>query len=159
MATVLVMPDNDAVFSEIHIAAPPARVFQAITNADELYRWFTNPSCPAKVWEMDARPGGRYRSKTEPGTVVVNGVSQFECHGEILEIDPPRLLVYTWISNWHENKALRTIVRWELTPSTGGTHVKVSHSNLAQEAAARKDYSGGWPGVIESLKIFVETNR
>jgi hypothetical protein len=37
-----------------------------------------------------------------------------------------------------------------------GTHVKVTHSGLAQEAVARKDYSGGWPGVVKLLKQFVE---
>ena len=83
--------------------------------------------------------------------------SEFECHGEILELDPPHLLVYTWFGNWHDNQALRTVVRWELTPDSGGTHVKVTHSGLAQEDAARKDYSSGWPGVLEKLKKFVET--
>jgi len=27
---------------------------------------------------------------------------------------------------------------------------------LAQEEVARRDYSGGWPGVLEMLKTFVE---
>jgi len=34
--------------------------------------------------------------------------------------------------------------------------VKVTHSGLAQEPVARQDYSGGWPGVVEYLKNFVE---
>jgi hypothetical protein len=34
--------------------------------------------------------------------------------------------------------------------------VKVTHSGLAQEPAARKDYSGGWLGVVEKLKEFAE---
>jgi uncharacterized protein YndB with AHSA1/START domain len=152
----IISSDKDAVVSEIEIAAPPERVFQALTTADELARWFTNASCPVKFWEMDARSGGRYRYATKTGTVMVNGVSEFECHGEILEIDPPRLLVYSWIANWHENKDIRTVVRWELTPNAGGTHVRVIHSGLAREDAARKDYSGGWPGVLEMLKEFVE---
>jgi uncharacterized protein YndB with AHSA1/START domain len=147
---------NDAIVTEIQIAAPADRVFKALTDPAELARWFRNPECPVKQWEMDARPGGRYGYATEKGTVVVNGVSEFECHGEILEIDPPRLLVYSWIANWHEDKSLSTIVRWELTPDAAGTHVKVTHSGLAAEDAARKDYSGGWPGVMEMLKKFVE---
>ncbi|SRR5258708_2399725 len=146
----------DAVTTEIEIAAPAERVFRALTTGDELMRWFTNPTCPAKFWEMDARVGGSYRYKSAKGTVVVNGVNEFECYGEILEIDPPRLLVYTWIANWHDDKNLRSIVRWELTPHRGGTLVKVTHSGLADEEAARKDYSGGWPGVVEMLKAFVE---
>lgn len=156
MPTAIITPDLDAIISEIDIAAPPARVFQALTTASELKRWFTSPECPAKLWEMDPRPGGLYRYATEKGSVVVNGVNEFECHGEILEFDPPRLLVYTWLANWHDDIARRTVVRWELTPTKTGTHVKVKHSGLAHEVAARKDYSGGWPGVVEMLKKFVE---
>jgi len=152
----VITADNDAVVTEIQIAAPPERVFRALTDERELTRWFNNPSCPIKFWQMDARAGGQYSYATQKGSVVVNGVSEFECHGEILEFDPPRLLVYTWYGNWHENKTLRTVVRWELSPAAAGTHVKVTHSGLTQEAAARKDYSGGWPGVLESLKKFTE---
>jgi uncharacterized protein YndB with AHSA1/START domain len=155
-AQSLITPDNDAVIAEIQITAPPDRVFKALTDERELIRWFTDASCPVNSWEMDARHGGQYRYTTEKGRVVVNGVDEFECHGEILEIDPPRLLVYTWYGNWHRNKSLRTVVRWELTPSAGGTHVKVTHSGLAHEQAARKDYSGGWIGVLDQLKRFTE---
>jgi len=156
MTNAIITPDQDAIISEIDIAAPAERVFQAISAAGQLRRWFSNPECPLKSYEMDARVGGRYAYETEKGSVVVNGVSEFKCHGEILEFDPPRLLVYTWIANWHDNTTRCTIVRWELTPTSGGTHVKVTHSGLAEEAAARKDYSGGWPGVLAMLKKFVE---
>jgi len=30
-------------------------------------------------------------------------MSEFECHGEILELKPPRLLEYSWIANWHDD--------------------------------------------------------
>lgn len=156
MATTIITPNQDAVISEIEIAAPPARVFQALTTASELKLWFTNPECPAKSWEMDPRAGGCYRYAAEKGSVVVNNVSEFECHGEILECDPPRVLVYTWLANWHDDVTRRTIVRWELTATKTGTRVKVTHSGLTQEKAALKDYSNGWPGVMEMLKKFVE---
>lgn len=157
MTTSIVTPDQDAIISEIDIAAPPQRVFQAISNAGELQRWFTSPECPVKYWQMEARVGGRYSYATEKGSLVVNGVSEFECHGEIVECDPPRLLAYTWIGNWHDDPNTRTLVRWELTPRQGGTHVRVSHGGLASLPVARKDYSGGWPGVVEQLKKFVES--
>ena len=98
MPTIIITPDQDAVISEIEIAAPPARVFQALTKSAELSRWFASPECPAKLWEMDPRVGGAYHYETVKGSVVVNGVSEFECHGEILEYDPPRVLVYTWLA-------------------------------------------------------------
>ena len=86
----------------------------------------------------------------------MNGISDFKVNGEILEYDPPRLLAYTWIANWHEQPGRRTQVRWELTPVGNGTRVKVTHSGLTDEPVSRKGYSEGWPGVVGSLKTFVE---
>jgi uncharacterized protein YndB with AHSA1/START domain len=106
---------------------------------------------------MGARLGGRYSYGTETSKLVVNGVSEFRCHGEILEFDPPRLLVYTWISNWHLDPEKETMVRWELAPIASGTRVKFTHSGLAQDPESRKDYSGGWPGVVEKPRQFAET--
>ena len=156
MSTTIVTSDQDAIVSEIEIAAPPERVFQALTDSAQLKRWFSSAECPSKLWEMDPRLGGRYGYATEKGSIAVNNISEFECHGEIIEYDPPRVLAYTWIANWHDDVTRPTVVRWELTPKTNGTHVKVTHSGLAQEPVARKDYSGGWPGVVEMLKKFVE---
>jgi uncharacterized protein YndB with AHSA1/START domain len=156
MTTTFVTSDLDAVVSEIDIAAPPERVFAALTEAEQLLRWFTDASCPVKFWRMDARKGGSYSYATEKGNFEINGVSEFACHGEILEIDRPRLLVYSWVANWHADKQRKTIVRWELTPTVTGTHVKVTHSGLGQEQVARDDYRGGWPGVVEKLKQFTE---
>jgi uncharacterized protein YndB with AHSA1/START domain len=158
MTTRMVTPDQDSIVSEIEVAAPPERVFRALTDPGELQRWFTNPECPVKSWQFDARPGGKYHYATAKGTTVVNGVSEFECHGEVLEYAPPRLLVYTWIASWHDDTARRTVVRWDLSPTKSGTYVKVTHSGLAQEPVARKDYSGGWTGVVEMLKEFVENS-
>ena len=156
MSTTHITPDQDSVVSEIEIAAPPDRVFKALTTADELKLWFRSPECPPKFWEMEPRLGGRYRYATEKGSIEVNGVSEFECHGEIVEYDPPRVLAYTWLANWHDDSARRTIVRWELTPTKAGTRVTVKHSGLSHEAVARKDYAGGWPGVLEMLKKFAQ---
>jgi uncharacterized protein YndB with AHSA1/START domain len=158
MSTTLVTPDLDALVCEIDITAPRERVFQALTDSGKLARWFTSPECPAKYWKMDARKGGRYGYATEKSKITVNGVDQFECHGEILEYDPPRLIAYTWIGNWHADKQKETVVRWELTAVGKGTHVKVTHSGLAAEPTARDDYREGWPGVVGMLKQFVETH-
>lgn len=155
-ATAIVTSDHDAIVAEIEISAPPSRVFAALTDPKQLMGWFNDTSCPIKSWQMDARLGGAYSYATEAGNFVVNGVSEFKCHGEITEIDPPRLLVYTWVANWHLDKERKTIVRWELTPTATGTQVKVTHSGLAGEPEARADYSGGWIGVVEKLRQFAE---
>jgi uncharacterized protein YndB with AHSA1/START domain len=150
---------NDSVVAEIHVDAPPGRVFKALTDQKELIQWFTDPASPVHSWEMDARKGGRYRYFTDAQTASENRATAFECHGEILEFDPPRLLVYTWIADWHADKSRRTVVRWDLTATATGTLVKVTHSGLGDEEAARKDYGSGWPGAVKMLKSFVEANR
>jgi len=152
----VISPDLDAVTCEIDIGAPPQRVFQALIDEAQLMRWFHDTSCPVKYWKLDPRKGGQYHYHTEKGTHAVNGVTEFDCHGEILEFDPPRLLVYTWVGNWHNDKQLKTIVRYDLTPTPTGTHIKVTHSGLATEEVSRNDYSNGWPGVLSSLQTFVE---
>lgn len=156
MATTQVTADQDAIVSEVHINAPAEKVFQALTDPKQLMKWWNSEECTTEFFEMDTRRGGQWRFGTKKSKLDVNGVNQFFCEGEVLEFDPPRLLAYTWIANWHGDKNRRTVVRWELTPTKDGTHAKVTHSGLAQEAVARKDYSGGWPGVVELLKKFVE---
>jgi len=156
MASVTVTPDKDALVSEIHIDASPERVFNALIDPKQVLQWWTSPDCPIEDFSIDPRTGGRWRYDTRQTKNNVNGVSKFHCEGEVLEYDPPRVLAYTWIANWHERPAQRTAVRWELAASKGGTLLRVTHSGLADLPISRKDYSGGWPGVVEQIKKFIE---
>jgi len=156
MPQTIATPDNDALITEIHIAAPPERVFQAISDEREQRIWWDKKDGGLRNWDMDARRGGKWSFSTKQASKNINGVTEFACSGEILEFDPPRVLAYTWIANWHSDKTRKTVVRWELTPKDGGTLVKVTHSGLVQEDVARKDYQGGWPGVVEKLKNYIE---
>jgi uncharacterized protein YndB with AHSA1/START domain len=159
MSSAQIPTGQDSIVTEIEVAAPPERVFTALTDPKQLMLWWRGEdTCKAKLWEMDSRVGGRWRFETaDPtGKIIVNGISDFKANGEILEYDPPRVLAYTWIANWHNQPGRTTLVRWELTPVGKGTRVEVVHSGLAEEPAAREDYSGGWPGVVEFLKTFVE---
>jgi uncharacterized protein YndB with AHSA1/START domain len=160
MPQSVISPNLDAVACEIDIAAPPQRVFQALIDEAQLMQWFKGEeSCPVKFWELDARKGGRYHYHTVQKTHAVNGITEFDCQGEILEFDPPRVLAYTWVGNWHNDKNLETIVRYDLTPTPSGTHVKVTHSGLVTEEVSRNDYANGWPGVLTNLKSFVEKSN
>lgn len=156
MPQTIATPDQDTLITDVHIAAPPERVFKAISDEQEQRIWWDKKDGNLRSWEMDARRGGKWRFSTNKTSMNINGISQFECSGEILEFDPPRVLAYTWIANWHGDKSRKTVVRWELSPKDGGTLVKVTHSGLAQEDVARKDYQGGWPGVVEQLKNYIE---
>jgi len=167
VATSEPSPGPDAVVCETEIAAPPERVFEALTDPKQLVAWWgQEPSVEIAKFEMDARPCGRWRFRWKPapgadhGAVGEllrrNGAKEFDAHGEILEYVPPRLLVCSWIANWHEHPTQLTLVRWELAPIPNGTRVRVTHSALKNEPIVRKDYGSGWMGVLRLLKSFAE---
>jgi len=158
MATSRISPDADAVVAEVEIAAPPERVFDALIDRRQVMQWWTSEECGIAGFEMERKVGGRWLYDSKQGTINVNGVTKFHCEGEVLEYDPPRQLAYTWIANWHEDQKLPTVVRWELTRVAGGTRVKVTHSGLAKEQVARRDYGKGWRGLVDQLRRFVESS-
>ncbi len=43
----------------------------------------------------------------------------FEASGQYLEVDPPRLLVQTWVASWSGD--VQTTLRWELEAKGDGT--------------------------------------
>ena len=79
-----ITPDQDAVVTEIEIAAPPERVFEALTDPAQLMLWWAATPEGAR-WEMDARLGGKWRYElTDPSRKkVINGVRDFKAYGEI----------------------------------------------------------------------------
>jgi uncharacterized protein YndB with AHSA1/START domain len=158
MTSAAITPNLDALVSEIHIAAPPERVFPALIDPKQVMHWWTNEDCQIESFSFEPRRGGKWSYGSKQGNFDVNGVTKFRCDGEVLEYDPPRVLSYTWIANWHDRPSQRTVVRWELALSKGGTLVRVTHSGLAELAVARKDYAGGWPGVLQQLQRFVENH-
>ncbi|MBV8049966.1 MAG: SRPBCC domain-containing protein [Acidobacteriaceae bacterium] len=156
MASANITPDQDAVVREIQIAAPAEKVFQALIDPKQVMQWWTSDECQIDSFAFEPRRGGQWRYDTRQTKMDINGVSKFHCEGEVLEFDPPRVLAYTWIANWHDQSSERTVVRWELVPVAAGTKVKVTHSGLRNLPVARKDYGSGWKGVVETLKDFVE---
>jgi uncharacterized protein YndB with AHSA1/START domain len=58
-----VMAGEDAIIGEVEIAAPPERVFRALTDPAQLLHWWTDAVCKTSLWEMDARKGGNGDSR------------------------------------------------------------------------------------------------
>jgi len=163
MATVAITPNQDTVVGEIFIAAPPARVFQAITDPSQMPKWWgARDQYHITDWKADLRVGGKWSTDG----VGVDG-KEFHIGGEYLEIDPPRLLVHTWLASFAH--PLDTIVRWELEPqsvhglhSNGpqragtGTLLKIRQQGFASNPAAAADHSEGWKRVMGWLAAYVE---
>lgn len=87
MATVSFTPDQDAIFSEVLVLAPPERVFQALTDPTQLPKWWGQAGdYRVTKFEADVRPGGKWK------TVGVGADGkEFEVYGEYVEVDPPRV--------------------------------------------------------------------
>jgi uncharacterized protein YndB with AHSA1/START domain len=163
MATTAISQDQDVVVGEIFIAAPPERVFQAISDPNQLPKWWGQQGMyRVTEWKADLRPGGKWSSVG----VGADG-TPFRVDGEYLEIDPPRLLVHTWIKSWGDS--LKTVVRWELEAQSvhglhpggpkragGGTLVRIHHSGFAGNLEAAKSHSQGWQRVLAWMQAFVE---
>lgn len=158
MATTRVTPEKDAIVSEIVIAAPPERVFQALIDREQALQWGSSEEGVLTKWEMDPRVGGKWTFVARERSGSGKYPGDLIHHGEILEFDPPRVLEYTWFASWHSNPLQKTLVRWELSSATGGTRVKVTHSGLGAIPGACDGYYEGWRGVVTRIKQFVESN-
>jgi uncharacterized protein YndB with AHSA1/START domain len=162
MATATISPDQNSVQAEIFIAAPPERVFAALTDPAQTRCWWGQEGV-YRITEskVDLRPGGKWRSDG-----VGSDGTPFYVEGEYLEIDPPRLLVHTWISSY--GGALKTVVRWELEPTDvhglhpsgpkragTGTLVKVRHEGFAGAPQQAMSHAEGWKRVLGWLQEFL----
>lgn len=163
MATISITPDQNTIIGEIFIAAPPARVFEAITDPSQMPQWWGQHGIHRlSEWKADLRPGGKWSTT---GTHADG--TPFTIDGEYLEVDPPRLLVHTWNPSW--NGPLTTVVRWELEPHavhglhpTGpkkagtGTLLRVRQEGFASAPAHLVGHGDGWKRVLGWLQGFLE---
>jgi uncharacterized protein YndB with AHSA1/START domain len=163
MATALITPDNDAVVVEILIAAPPARVFEAIADPKQTAQWWGQKGL-YRILEShsDVRKGGRWLSRG----VGADGV-EFKVEGEYREVDPPRLLVQTWNPSY--SNLPETVVRWELEAREvhglhhggpqrvgTGTLVRIRHSGFAGNVEQARRHGEGWKRILSWAQAFVE---
>jgi uncharacterized protein YndB with AHSA1/START domain len=141
---------NDQIVAEMTIEASPETIFAALTQPEKLSAWWGDDRMyRADKWSIDLRVGGKWRSEGGP----VGQPSRILVEGEYLEIDPPRVLAYTWRPTWVE--APVTTVRYVLTPQGNGTHIVMTHSGFAGNQKAMEAHQG-WPQVLGWLKGYAE---
>jgi uncharacterized protein YndB with AHSA1/START domain len=152
-ATMHVSQDKDTITSDIYyIAAQPERVFRALVDPQQVLQWWGQPGvyrCTEYI--ADLRPRGKWHSS---GTG--RDGRRFEVSGEFLQVDPPLLLVHSWIASWTADA--RTTVRWELEPRGDGTVLRLLHSGLAAYLGIGESYRG-WPRVLGSILDLLERNQ
>jgi len=137
---VKVSSGQDVVVAEVDIAAPIERVFQAITDPSELARWWGHDQMyRSHFWKLDLQPQTEWRCDGK----MADG-KPFHVSGTVLEVDPPRLLVYTWKPSWEDLPD--SVVRWELSQSGPQTHLRIHHSGFGGHKM--EGYADGWTRIM-----------
>jgi uncharacterized protein YndB with AHSA1/START domain len=127
-ATLLTGGTRPQVRLERDLADAPHLVWRAITDREALRAWF-----PGDV----VVDGGRWEVGAKISFVEEEHNMSFE--GEVLEVDEPRLLVFTWGDD---------TLRFELTATDRGTRL-VLVDELPPETAARN--AAGWDDCLDLL--------
>ena len=127
-----------ALTREVVIDASPETVWAFLTDQEKIKRW------KGTLVSLDATPGGAYRIEVIPSHIAA---------GEVVELDPPRRLVYTW--GWETGGPVppgSTTVEYELVPEGAGTRLLFTHRDLPSQEAA-DSHATGWDHYLERLAV------
>lgn len=139
------------IVGEVEVAAPPERVYAALTDPAELSAWWgTDDSYRTFDWVSDLRVGGKRNCKAQ--NRASGEISTVK--GEYVEIDPPKVLAFTWEPSWVPVHP--TLVRFELTATAAGTRVLLTHSGWGEAIQAREGHEKGWPRVLGLLQTYFQ---
>jgi uncharacterized protein YndB with AHSA1/START domain len=89
----------------------PEKVWRALTDPQAIAQWLMKN-------DFEPRVGHKFQFRVEPKPRGWTGI--VDC--EVLEVDPPRKLVYSWCGS-----GLDTTVAWTLEPVAEGTKVRLEH--------------------------------
>lgn len=119
-----------AVRLERKLADPPAVVWQAITEREQLRAWFPcDVEVAGGVWEVGAAITFDFGDEMSGSTLS----------GEVFAVDEPKLLAFSWGAER---------LQFELTPHGSGT-LLVLIDELPADAAARN--AAGWDACLDRL--------
>jgi uncharacterized protein YndB with AHSA1/START domain len=126
--------------------APAAQVWKAITDVDDLRRWYFD------LKEFKPQTGFEFQF------VVEHAGTRYDHHCKVTAVIPQKKIAYSWRYEGHEGDSL---VTFELFAEGDKTKLKLTHTGLETfpklPAYARKNFMEGWTQLIgSSLKDFVE---
>jgi len=169
-------PSHEASDREFMISrifdAPPALVFRAWTEPEQMARWWGPRIVTTPVCEMDVRPGGAYRIVMR----MADGV-EFPLKGVFLEVAPPERLVMTMDCSehpaaWHDmvkpgrapnetnpaGQLLQTVTFEDLGGKTKLTVRTLFQTAAIRDAMVKMGMNEGWGESLERLADLLKTN-
>ena len=124
---------------------PPEKIWRALTQGPLIEEW---------LMKNDFQPvvGHRFNFLSTP-MPKWNGVT--DC--EVLAVEPNKRLSYSWNASGEEAvNGLKTIVTWTLTPTKGGTLVRMEQSGFRPEDESfHQGASYGWQRMVAGLERVV----
>jgi uncharacterized protein YndB with AHSA1/START domain len=132
------------------IAAPPATVWNALTDPAAMRMWMGEPDMAIEV-ATDWRPGS---------PIVISGEHHgpFRNHGIVLDAVPGALLRYTHLSSVSALADLSehySVIAFALDAVDGGTAVRLTVERFATDTIYRH-LNLYWRGTLDVFKAFVE---
>ena len=121
---------------------PPEKIWRVLTQGPLIEEW---------LMKNDFQPvvGHRFNFRADP-MPQWNGVT--DC--EVLVVEPYKRLSYSWNASGDEAaNGLKTVVTWTLTPTKGGTHVRMEQSGFRPEDERFYQGAGyGWQKMVAGLE-------
>jgi len=138
------------IIATVEVAAPPARVFRALTT-DQVERWWGHPDFYRMTdWSADLRVTGQWSVMVHLAGGGVNG----GC-GEFAEIEEPRKLVMTRRFESHPLLDTReTTITYRLDSIPAGTRVTVRDEGFIGRSEAAYGNAEHWERVLGWLKAY-----
>jgi uncharacterized protein YndB with AHSA1/START domain len=145
---------SDVIEKEMVVRAPRAKVWRALTDAQQFGRWF------GAEMAGPFAPGARAR-----GRITYPGYEHLTMEIEIERMEPEHFFSWRWhpyaVDAEHDYSAEpTTLVVFELDEVPDGTHVRVTESGfdqipLARRAEAFRRNSNGWAQQMENIARYV----
>lgn len=143
---------TDRIERSIHIQAPLARVWRALTQAEEFGSWFG-----ANLKGQTVAPGQHVR-----GNITIKGYEHVVFDAIIERMEPEHLLSYRWHPYAVDpavdySKEQRTLVTFTLKDADGGTLLHVVESGFDQvpperRLTALRMNTQGWEGQLRNIQ-------
>lgn len=137
---------SETVVLDFELNSPIERVWHALTDSATLSKWML-------FEENNFKPvvGYTFQFRKSPGW---DGV--VEC--EVIEVEQPHRLVYTWVSGMTIESRISTLITWTLSEAAAGvTRVHLEQSGF--EPGAKQEIGGakhGWSRMHDQLKHVLE---
>jgi len=134
---------QDVIIKEEKFKHPIDKVWNAITQAEEISKWFIDA-------DFKPEPGSAYvfTAPPEQNCTQITGV---------VKVATPYTLIYTWVM---QNTDVETTVKWTLEEEGDYTVLHLEHSGISNyegETAVKmfESYSGGWLNCVTELSAYL----